>query len=218
MSAWPEAYQAPHQLQGPSKGRGAEWYALRHSASAAAWRSARPGMICPSSSEAPTHQSDPPSVSPQCFQFTLVQDGRSCVDCFGEVKWLCPRGCPRSAFNDVAICDCQKCFSSRPYRDAQDRLLWRDKTWILHVLAHLELRSNSAISIMVGSIHCKRCPCWTSQPLQQYRGCKESSLFVILLVWSNMHAHGLVKHACTWSGQTCMHMVLRWQQDDTVRS
>jgi hypothetical protein len=37
-------------------------------------------------------------------------------------------GRPRSSFNDVALRDCQNCRISRPYRDAQDRLLWRDKT------------------------------------------------------------------------------------------
>jgi len=47
---------------------------------------------------------------------------------FGEVKGLRPPGRPRSSFNDVALCDCQNCRISRPYRDAQDRLLWRDKT------------------------------------------------------------------------------------------
>ena len=47
---------------------------------------------------------------------------------FGEVKWLGPPGRPRSSFNDVASCDCQNCRISRPYWDAQDRLLWRDKT------------------------------------------------------------------------------------------
>jgi len=47
---------------------------------------------------------------------------------FGEVKELRPPGRPRSSFNDVALRDCQDCRISRPYRDAQDRLLWRDKT------------------------------------------------------------------------------------------
>jgi len=47
---------------------------------------------------------------------------------FGEVKVLRPPGRPRSSFNDVALHDCQNCRISRPYRDAQDRLLWRDKT------------------------------------------------------------------------------------------
>ncbi len=47
---------------------------------------------------------------------------------FGEVKGLRPPGRPRSSLNDVAIRDCQNCRISRPYRDAQDRLLWRDKT------------------------------------------------------------------------------------------
>ncbi len=46
----------------------------------------------------------------------------------GEVKRLRPPGRPRSNFNDVALCDCQNCCFSRPYRDAQDRLVWRDKT------------------------------------------------------------------------------------------
>jgi len=47
---------------------------------------------------------------------------------FGEVKGLRPPGRPTSSFNDVALRDCQNCRFSRPYRDAQDRLLWRDKT------------------------------------------------------------------------------------------
>ena len=29
---------------------------------------------------------------------------------------------------DVALCDCQNCCMSKPYRDARDSLLWRDKT------------------------------------------------------------------------------------------
>ncbi len=47
---------------------------------------------------------------------------------FGEVKGACPPGCPRSSFNDVALRDCQNCQIGRPSRNAQDRLLWRDKT------------------------------------------------------------------------------------------
>ncbi len=47
---------------------------------------------------------------------------------FGEVKGLRPPGRPRSNFKDVALRDCQKCRNIRPNRDAQDRLLWRDKT------------------------------------------------------------------------------------------
>ena len=47
---------------------------------------------------------------------------------FGEVKGLRPPGRPRSGFNDATLCDCQECRVSRPYRDVQDRLLWRDKT------------------------------------------------------------------------------------------
>ena len=52
---------------------------------------------------------------------------------FVEVKGLRPLGRPRSSFNNVALCDCQNCCIGRPYyRDAQDRLLWRDKTCPAH--------------------------------------------------------------------------------------
>ena len=37
-------------------------------------------------------------------------------------------GRPGSSFNDVALLDCQNCQIGRPYRDAQDRQLWRDRT------------------------------------------------------------------------------------------
>ncbi len=47
---------------------------------------------------------------------------------FGQVKGLRPPGRPRSSFNDVALQDCQAREISRPYRNAQDRLLWKDKT------------------------------------------------------------------------------------------
>ena len=58
-----------------------------------------------------------------CFTLYSAQ-----VSMFGEVKGLRPPGCPRSSFNDVALRDCQGCRVGRPYRDAQDRLIWRDKT------------------------------------------------------------------------------------------
>ena len=51
---------------------------------------------------------------------------------FGDVKGLRPPGSPRSSFNDVTSRDCQNCRISRPYRDEQDRLLWRDKTCLAH--------------------------------------------------------------------------------------
>ncbi len=47
---------------------------------------------------------------------------------FGQVKGRRPPGRPRSSFNDVALQDCQARGINRPYRDAQDRLLWKDKT------------------------------------------------------------------------------------------
>ena len=47
---------------------------------------------------------------------------------FGEVKGRCPVGCPRSSINAVAVRDCQLRRIPKPYKDAQNRLLWRDKT------------------------------------------------------------------------------------------
>ena len=47
---------------------------------------------------------------------------------FGQVKGLHLPGRPRSSFNDVALHGCQTRRIGRPYRDAQDRLLWKDKT------------------------------------------------------------------------------------------
>ena len=42
---------------------------------------------------------------------------------FGEVKSLRPPGCPRSSLNEVALRDSPHYRMSRPYRDAQHRLL-----------------------------------------------------------------------------------------------
>ena len=47
---------------------------------------------------------------------------------FGIVKGPRPHGRPRSSFNIVALRYCQKCRIGRPYKYAQDRQLWRDKT------------------------------------------------------------------------------------------
>ena len=41
---------------------------------------------------------------------------------------LPPPGFPRSSFNDVAMHDGQLRRIAKPYRDAQNRLLWRDNT------------------------------------------------------------------------------------------
>ena len=45
---------------------------------------------------------------------------------FGQVKGHRPPGCARSSFNDVAVRDCQLRRIHIPYKDAQNRLLWRD--------------------------------------------------------------------------------------------
>ena len=47
---------------------------------------------------------------------------------FGEVKGLRSPG-PTSSFNNVALRDCQNWRISRPYRDAQDRLLYKGKIY-----------------------------------------------------------------------------------------
>ena len=47
---------------------------------------------------------------------------------FGQVKGTRTSGRPRLIYNDVASSDCHECrISYRPYKDAQNRLLWRDK-------------------------------------------------------------------------------------------
>ena len=51
---------------------------------------------------------------------------------FGEVKGLCPPGRPRSNCSNVALRDCQNCRISRAYRDAQHRMLGRDKPCVAH--------------------------------------------------------------------------------------
>ena len=47
---------------------------------------------------------------------------------FGQVEGLRPPGHSRSSFNDVALHNGQTRRIGRPYKDAQDRLLWKDKT------------------------------------------------------------------------------------------
>ena len=45
----------------------------------------------------------------------------------GELEGVRPPSRPRSRFNDVTLRYCKNCRINGPYRDAQDRLLWRDK-------------------------------------------------------------------------------------------
>ena len=66
---------------------------------------------------------------------TIANDCDDCHDIqmtrcrflLGEVKGLRPPGRHMSSFHDVALRDGQNCRIGRPYTDAQDRLLWRDK-------------------------------------------------------------------------------------------
>ena len=51
---------------------------------------------------------------------------------FGQVKGHRPPGCSRSSFNDVAVRDCQLRRITKPYKDAQNRMIWRDKTCLAH--------------------------------------------------------------------------------------
>ena len=46
----------------------------------------------------------------------------------GQVKGHSPLGCHRISLNDVAVRDCHLRRITKPYKDAQKRLLWRDKT------------------------------------------------------------------------------------------
>ena len=47
---------------------------------------------------------------------------------FGQVMVSRPLGRPRLGYNDVASSDCHECRMTRPYKDAQNRVLWRGKT------------------------------------------------------------------------------------------
>ncbi len=84
-----------------------------------------------------------PSITLGCpglkLRFQLFRHWQSALDVlcdctddlkllFGEVSGLRPPGCPWFGFNDVALRDCEHCHISKPHRDAQTRLLWKDKT------------------------------------------------------------------------------------------
>ena len=62
---------------------------------------------------------------------------------------LCPPGRPRSSFNNVTLRDCQHCCISRPYRDAQDRLLRRDKTYPARTWLIMNRKAFDIITITV---------------------------------------------------------------------
>lgn len=59
---------------------------------------------------------------------------------FGQVKGGRPPGCPRSSFNDVAVHELSIAIS---YKDAHNRLLWRNQTCTY--LAHHDLESVNTI-------------------------------------------------------------------------
>ena len=66
-------------------------------------------------SPCPTHLHSIYSSTFTCLGHLLQEQGHS-------------PGCPRLSFNDVASSDCHECCITRPYKDARNRLLWRDKT------------------------------------------------------------------------------------------
>ena len=51
---------------------------------------------------------------------------------FGQVKGSNAPGRPRKIWNDIVLSDPQQLNIKRPYRDAQDKSAWRDKTWVTH--------------------------------------------------------------------------------------
>ena len=57
---------------------------------------------------------------------------------FGEVKGARPPGCPRSSFNDAVLRDCPNCHINRAYRDAQNKLVWRDKTCLARTKSYAQ--------------------------------------------------------------------------------
>ena len=58
---------------------------------------------------------------------------------FGQVKGSRPSGRPRLSLNDVASSDCHDCRITRPYKDAQNGLLWRDRSCLATALARQDL-------------------------------------------------------------------------------
>ena len=51
---------------------------------------------------------------------------------FGQVKGSNPPGRPRKIWNDIVLSDFQQLNINRPYRDAQNKPAWRDRTWATH--------------------------------------------------------------------------------------
>ena len=51
---------------------------------------------------------------------------------FGQVKRSNPRGRPRKIWNDTVLSDLHQLNIKRPYRDAQNKSAWRDKTKARH--------------------------------------------------------------------------------------
>ena len=51
---------------------------------------------------------------------------------FGQVKGSTPPGRPRKTWNDIVLSDFQLLNITRPYRDAQNKPAWRERTWATH--------------------------------------------------------------------------------------
>ena len=63
--------------------------------------------------------------------------------------------CPRSSFNDVALRDCQLRRISKPYKDAQNRLLWTDRTCSHVPSSHvIELSLSWKVSLLFAIYYC----------------------------------------------------------------
>ncbi len=66
------------------------------------------------------------------LRWQVMFSGCLAIDCLRSFCLVKSRGFAHLAalglFNDVSLRDVQNCHTSMPYRDAQDRLLWRDKT------------------------------------------------------------------------------------------
>ena len=54
---------------------------------------------------------------------------------FGQVKGSTPPGRPRKIWNDSVLSDFQLLNITRPYRDAQNKPAWRERTWATHTYA-----------------------------------------------------------------------------------
>ena len=108
----------------------------------------------------------------------------------GAVKGVCPPSCSRSSFNGVTVSTvvvlryCQHCRVTRPYMDAQDRLLCRDLFCMC--LAHHQPER-------VKTICCTSVFCY---PFMLLTSCHYCALMIVLQHQDRRTVRRLQEHPC----------------------